>query len=331
MIDDADAAIADPKTYADQSKLLGLFAGLRKEDPVRWTEPDGYRPFWAVTRHADVTEVERQSNIFICAPSTALRSIEEEERIREVTRSVQVARTLIQMEQPDHRVYRALTQAWFMPAKLRSLEASLAGLGSQFIERMMRHDGTCDFVRDVAPWYPLRAIMLMLGVPEADEMLLLKLTQQHFASSESSDDQAGSAGGGSAAREIFAYFTKLTEQRRKDPRNEIISLLADAKVDGKPISNFDRNSYYFILAIAGHDTTTSSISGTMLALLENPGEFAKLRADASLLKTAIDEGIRWMSPVRHFFRTAAQDYTLARRRIEAGHSLMLCLSLRKSR
>ena len=325
MIDYIDAAIADPRTYADQSRLHGLFSGLRKEDPVHWTEPDGYRPFWAITRHADVMEVERQSSVFMSAPRTALRSIEEEERIRKVTGSVQVARTLIQMDQPDHRVYRALTQAWFMPAKLRSLEASLAGLGSQFIERIMRHNGTCDFVRDVAAWYPLRVIMLMLGVPEEDEMLMLKLTQQHFASSESSKDQAGSAGaGGTAAREIFAYFNELTKRRRKDPRDDIISLLADAKVDGKPISDFDRNSYYFILAIAGHDTTTSSISGTMLALLENPGEFAKLRADASLLRTAIDEGIRWTSPVRHFFRTAAQDYTLAGRRIEAGQSLMLC-------
>lgn len=323
MTKELDAQIASPRTYAHLTEMDALFRRLRQEDPVHWTEPEGYRPFWTVSRHADIMEVERKPEVFISAPRTALRSIEEEERIRKVTGSVQVARTIIQMDEPDHRAYRKLTEAWFMPQRLKSMEEGMKRLASTYVERMKRHGNSCDFVKDIAVWYPLRAVMMLLGVPEEDEGMILRLTQQHFANTDPTVKQSGARDGATTATEIFAYFTDLTAERRKNPKDDLVSLLADAKVDGKPISDFDRNSYFFIMALAGHDTTSASIGGTMHALIENPEQLAKLRANPELLGPAMDEGIRWTSPVRHFFRTAQMDYELAGRQIKAGDSLLL--------
>lgn len=318
-----DDLIADPCTYANPELYQRVFAELRREDPVRWTQPEGYRPFWSVSTHRHITEIERQPAVFINAPRTALRTIEQEEAIRQVTGSTQAARTLIQMDAPDHRAFRALTQSWFMPPALRSLEDRLQGLAGLYLDRLEAFGGSCDFVRDIAVWYPLRAIMLILGVPEEDEPLMLKLTQQHFAGTDPTVNQGKKLDAGAAAKQLFAYFTDLTEQRRADPRDDIVSLLADAEVDGRPISDFDRNSYFFVLAIAGHDTTSASIGGLLHGLLTHPEQFERLRADRSLLDSAIDEGIRWTSPVRHFFRTATQDYQIEGQTIHAGDSLML--------
>ena len=319
-----DAAIADPKTYGDEAGHHRLMAYLRKEDPVHWTQPEGYTPFWTLTKHAHIAEVERQQSRFINAPRTALRTIAEEDRIRAVTGSNQVARTLIQMDQPDHRFYRTLTQAWFMPSQLKLLQDRMNKLAAQFVDRLDGLGGECDFVQDIALWYPLRAIMLILGVPQEDEALMLKLTQQHFANTDPSVKSKHAASAGDAARELFAYFTDLTEQRRRDPKDDLVSLLADAKIKGKPIGDYERNSYYFLLAIAGHDTTSASIAGTLLALIQHPEQLERLRNEPALIPTAIDEGIRWVSPVKHFFRTATEDYELGGKSIRTGDSLMLC-------
>ena len=316
--------IAAPVTYSDEQGYHQLFAELRRDHPVFWAEPAGYRPFWAISRHADIMEVEKQADIFVSAPRTALRSHQQEEAIKAVTGSYQAARTLIQMDGPQHRQFRALTQSWFLPKHLKTLESSMEALAVEFCERMERKGGACDFVTDVALWYPLRAVMTILGVPEQDEALMLRLTQQHFANTDPTIRRDVGGDAGSAVSQLFSYFDKLAVERRVAPRDDIVSLLTDATVDGQPISDFDRNSYVFIMAVAGHDTTSSSISGLLLALLQNPDQMARLRADRSLLATAVDEGVRWVSPVKHFFRTATRDYELRGQRIRAGDSLMMC-------
>lgn len=319
-----DFAIANPATYADEAGLHSLFTQLRATTPVRWTQPAGFRPFWTITRHADIMEVERQAEIFINAPRTALRTIEQEEEIRVRTGSTQVARTIIQMDGADHRAYRMLTNAWFAPATVKKLEAQMAALAKEFIDKMAQHGDHCDFVSDIALWYPLRVITTILGAPEEDAAFILKKTQEHFGSDDPELRRHGTKSSSSAVRELFEYFDKMVELRRQDPRDDLFTLLANAQLDGKPISNFDRNSYYFIIAVAGHDTSSSSISGTLLALLKNPDQFAKVLAHQDLISSMIDEGIRWVTPVRHFFRTATRDYELRGQKIKEGDSLMVC-------
>ncbi|WP_033923922.1 cytochrome P450 [Sphingomonas sp. 35-24ZXX] len=318
-----DDALADSRTYADDRAFHALLTRLRHEDPVHWTQPEGYRPFWTITRHADIMEIEKQAERFVSAPRTALRSAEAEEQIRRRTGSVQPIRSLIQMDAPDHRHFRGLTQTWFGPKRLKELDESIGEIADSFIDKMTQLDGECDFAADIAVWFPLRVVMLILGVPEEDLGLMLKLTQQHFAASDPSVAAEGKVEAGAAASELFQYFNVLTAERRKNPRNDIVSLLADATVNDAPISDFDRNSYYFLLAVAGHDTTSSSISGLMHALAENPDQRERLTADPDLLPKAIEEGIRWTSPVRHFFRTATEDCLLRGCEIKAGDSLML--------
>ena len=179
-----DDAIADPRTYADPSAYHRLFQTLRSDDPIRWTEPSACRPFWTVSKHADILDIEKQSDLFANAPRTLLRTRHEEEQVRKLTGSVQAVRTLVHMDEPDHRLYRQLTQAWFMPAKLRALEEGLAKLASEFVDRLAARGNECDFVRDIAMWFPLRVIMLILGVPPEDEALMLRLTQEHFGGAD---------------------------------------------------------------------------------------------------------------------------------------------------
>ena len=319
-----DNAIAAPLTYANPSTYHELFRTLRVENPVRWTEPADYRPFWTISKHADILEIEKQSELFVNAPRTLLRTHEQEAQVRQLTGSVQAVRTLVHMDEPDHRMYRQLTQAWFMPGRLRILEEGLAKLASEFVDRMAELGNDCDFARDIAVWYPLRVIMMILGVPREDEALMLRLTQEHFGGADPDMNKGQKKDATSAVRSFFEYFKSLTNERRKAPKDDLASLLANAEIDGKPISDFDRNSYYFLVATAGHDTTSSSISGLLHALLDCPDQLAKLRGDLSLVSSAVDEGIRWVTPVRHFFRTATRDCTFRGRDIKSGQSLMLC-------
>ena len=316
--------IAAPETYSDERRYHEMLAELRHDQPVFWAEPAGYRPFWAITRYADILEIEKQADVFVSEPRTALRSHDQEEAIKAVTGSYQAVHALIQMDGSEHRQYRALTQSWFGTKHIRSLEASMTDLAAEFCDRMERMGGRCDFASDIAAWYPLRAVMKILGVPEEDEALMLRLTQQHFGNTDPTVKRDLGGNAGSAVGQLFAYFDAITEQRRHDRRNDIISLLIDAEVDGQPISASNRNAYYFMVAVAGHDTTSSSIAGLLHALLDHPDQMARLRADRSLLDTAVDEGIRWTSPVRHFFRTAGRDYELRGQRIREGDSIMLC-------
>ncbi|HYR67695.1 MAG TPA: cytochrome P450, partial [Reyranella sp.] len=170
---DINQVIADPKMYADQRTYDALFTGLRRDSPVHWVEPDGYRPFWLVTRHADIMEIERQSDRFLNEPRLILSTIEDERRLAAASASKSALRTLVNMDNPDHRLFRAIAQTWFMPPNLQKLEARVAALAREFVDRMAALDGDCDFARDVANWYPLRVIMTILGVPAEDEPLML--------------------------------------------------------------------------------------------------------------------------------------------------------------
>jgi cytochrome P450 len=316
-------AVANPQTYVDQRAYDALFAGLRRESPVHWTEPEGYRPFWMVTRHADIMEIERQSDRFLNEPRLILTTVEDEHRLEAMSGKKSAAlRTLVNMDNPDHRLFRAIAQAWFMPPNLQKLEARVAMLAREFVDRMAALDGGCDFARDVANWYPLRVIMTILGVPMEDEPLMLRLTQELLGSSDPDMKRKGARRG--TYQDFFTYFAQVTADRRRNPRDDVATVIANAEIDGKPIGELEATSYYVIIATAGHDTTSSITAGGLLALLQHPDALGRLRADPSLLSTAVEEMVRWVSPVKHFFRTATTDYVLRGRRIKAGDSLMMC-------
>ena len=321
-----DQAIVAPETYAHPDHYDALFRTLRQDDPVHWTAPSGFHPFWTVSKYEDVQYVESKSNIFLNAPRLILRSIQDEEKVKAQTGGRPfLMRNLVNMDAPDHHIYRRLTHTWFSPVRLKALENDLHGLAREFVDRMLEKGEMCDFASDIAVWYPLRVIMRILGVPQSDEARMLKLTQEIFGAedpemrrTQATSDVMATVG------ELFDYFRALTADRRRKPTDDVASVIANAEINGQPIGDLEALSYYIIVATAGHDTTSSTTAGGLLALAQNPEEMAKLRQDPSLLPSAIDEMIRWVSPVKHFFRTADEDHELRGNKIRAGDSLMMC-------
>ncbi|MDO3636597.1 cytochrome P450 [Mycolicibacterium arseniciresistens] len=319
IMDEAARVFADPKSYTDESTLHAALAHLRANAPVSWVDVPGYRPFWAITKHADVMAVERANTVFTNAPRPVLMTAESDE----LQAGVGVS-TLIHMDDPRHRVVRAIGADWFRPKAMRALKIRVDELAKTYVDKMAAIGSECDFVQQVAVNYPLYVIMSLLGVPESDFPLMLKLTQELFGS----DDDEFKRGADqqeqmSALLEMFQYFTALTAARREHPTDDLASAIANARIDGEPLSDIDTVSYYAIIAAAGHDTTSATISGGMLALLENPEQCDRLRADPGLMPTATEEMIRWVTPVKAFMRTAQEDTQVRGVPIAAGESLLL--------
>ncbi len=325
----ADLALAneltDPETYGNEARLHEIYSHLRANDPVSWMEPEGYRPYWAVTKYADIMEISRQNEQFLNAPRLTLLDIEQEEEVRRFTGgSDLLLRTLVNMDMPDHKIYRNLTLEWFQPKNLNSFEERVREIAKVSIDKMADLGGECDFASDIGIWYPLHVIMMILGVPEEDEPMMLKLTQELFGSNdpdmqrkEETDDV------NNIITDFFNYFGAVTADRRANPKDDLSSVIANAEINGQLINDFEAISYYVITATAGHDTTSSTSVGGLLALMENPDELAKLKRDPSLIPGAIDEMIRWVAPVQHFFRTAKEDYVLRGQEIKADEGVVM--------
>ncbi len=320
-----DDQLVTPSAWGDEAGMHEQFTWLRNNDPLRRIDPEGYEPFWNVTKYHDIKEVESKKKIFINDPRPTLFEEGRNEAVEAATGRKHLIRSLVQMDDPDHMKYRMLTQGWFMGTNLRKLEDRVKELAAQTVDRMAERGGECDFVKDIAIWYPLRVIMEILGVPEEDEPMMLKLTQELFGSTD--PDTARSFDLSEFFQVTYdfeAYFSEMTKARRANPTDDVASVIANAKIDGEYVPDVEANGYYIIVATAGHDTTSASTSGGLLALLQNPDQMAKLRNDMSgLMPTFIDEAIRWVSPVRHFMRTATEDYQLRNKTIKEGESVIL--------
>ena len=319
--------IAYPETYADEKELHDIFTFMRKNDPVSWVEPDQYRPFWAITKHEDIIEIEKQNELFINDPRTTLMDIPTEDAIKEFTGgSHLLVRSLVHMDNPDHQLYRSLTQKWFAPPNLESLKKDIRSIAKEYVNKMVDHGNECDFAKDVAIFYPLRVIMSILGVPKEDEPRMLRLTQELFGGRDEDmiRDESETSSESNTITDFFEYFTALTEDRRKNPTNDVSSVIANAQINNEQLGHLEAMSYYVIIATAGHDTTSSSTAGGILALIENPEQLSKLKNNPSLMTSAVEETIRWVTPVKNFFRTATQNYDLKDRKIKKDDSILLC-------
>jgi cytochrome P450 len=328
------ATVVDPKAHADPARLYEAYGWLRRNDPVARAEIPGFDPFHVVTRHADILEISKDNTAFPYGsyPSTLAPhdAVERGRAARAAGRPLLY--TLVQMDEPDHMKYRALTQGWFMPQNLRGLEARIRELAREAVDRMESLGGECDFVSEVALHFPLRVIMEILGVPREDEPRMLELTQELFGATDpdlrrrpaDETPEARAQAIQAVLADFFNYFNALTESRRAKPLNDVASVIANARIDGEQISAFDAVSYYVIIATAGHDTTSSSTAGALWALAERPGELAKVKQDLGLIPGLVDESIRWTTPVRHFMRSVAADTTVGGRPVAKDDWLMLC-------
>lgn len=219
-----------------------------------------------------------------------------------------------------------------MPKNLRTIEADIRELAKKTVDRLVAAGPEADFVPLVSAPYPLHVVMQILGVPEEDEPRMLFLTQQMFGGQDEDLNKSGLANltpeqvfqiVRGAVADFEAYFEGLAAQRRANPTSDVATILANAVIDGEPISPRDLAGYYIIVAAAGHDTTSASTAGAMLALAQDPDQFARVKADRSLVPGIVEEAIRWTTPVQHFMRTAAADVELGGVQVKAGDWLML--------
>ena len=318
-MDDAARVLADPLAYTDESKLHAALGHLRANAPVSWVEVPNYRPFWAITKHADVMDIERDNVLFTNWPRPVLTTEEGDE-----LQAAAGVRTLIHLDDPQHRVVRAIGADWFRPKAMRALKVRVDELAKNYVDKMLMVGPECDFVQEVAVNYPLYVIMSLLGIPESDFPRMLKLTQELFGSDDS-EFKRGSSNEDQlpALLDMFGYFNTVTASRREHPTEDLASAIANARIDGKPLSDIDTVSYYLIVATAGHDTTSATISGGLHGLIENPDQLHRLRENLDLMPSATEEMIRWATPVKEFMRTAADDTTVRGVPIAAGESVLL--------
>ncbi|HYD10325.1 MAG TPA: cytochrome P450 [Acidimicrobiales bacterium] len=321
-VDEAGRVFTDPTAYADDERFHAACALLRREAPVHRVEVEGFNPFWALTKHADVMEIERQHDKWLNAPRAILGPAISDAQQSQMG---SVIRTLINMDAPDHPAMRAITSDWFLPKSLSRLDERIAELSKRYVDRMVDLGGECDFMTDVAVHYPLYVILSILGLPEEDFPLIMKLTQELFGASDPEMQRGATPEEAfKTIQEFFQYFQAVTEDRRANPTDDLASVIANSTLHGEPLSIFDAFGYYLIIATAGHDTTSSSIAGGMHALLEHPDQMERLRQDPSLVPTAVEEMIRWVSPVKQFMRTnLTSDYELRGQTIPKGEAVFL--------
>jgi cytochrome P450 len=327
-------ALTDPKAYGEWNGLHEKFAWARANAPLAVAEVPDYDPFWAVTRHADIMEVSRNNKLYASGVrQTTLTMKAIDALVRTQIPDGHLIKSLVQMDAPDHMKFRLLTQTWFMPKNLRILEDRIREIARETVDHMLSLGDECDFARDVALHYPLRVVMNILGVPREDEPRMLLLTQQLFGSTdpelnrdraEITDPVAGLQMLNFVVADFENYFKELTANRRKNPQEDVATVLANSTVNGAPIPDRELNGYYIIIATAGHDTTSASTAGAMMELARNPALFERFRAADVDKAGLIEEAVRWTTPVQHFMRSAVEDTELNGQQIKAGDWMMLC-------
>jgi len=324
-MDAAAKVLADPTAYADDARLHAALTHLRANNPVAWVDNPPYRPFWAITKHADIMAIERANDLFLSEPRPLLAPAEADDFAKAQLDAGMGLRTLIHMDDPHHRKVRAIGADWFRPKAMRDLKVQVDRLAKRYVDRLREIGPECDFVTEIAVNFPLYVIMSLLGLPEDDFPRMHMLTQEMFGG----DDEEYNKRGKSPEEQLtilldfFTYFSELTASRREHPTEDLASAIANGRVDGEPLSDVDTASYYVIVASAGHDTTKDAISGGLLALIENPSELERLRQNMDLMPTAVEEMVRWATPVKEFMRTAAEDTTVRGVPIGKGESVYL--------
>ncbi|OBJ36010.1 cytochrome [Mycobacterium colombiense] len=321
---DATKVLADPSAYTDDERLHTALGQLRAINPVAWVDHPPYRPFWAITKHADIMAIERDNDLFISAPRPLLTPADADDLRKAQQDAGTGMRTLVQMDGPYHRKVRAIGANWFRPTAMRNLKAQVDQLAKCYVDKMREIGPACDFVTDIAADFPLYVILSLLGLPESDFPRMQTLTQELFGRDDAEYQRGHEPQSVLAVMQDFlGYFATLTASRRQNPAGDLASAIANGRIDGEPLSDVDTASYYVIIASAGHDTTKDAISGGLHALIQNPSELGRLKQDLTLMPTAVEEMIRWTTPVKEFMRTATADTTVRGVDIAEGEAVYL--------
>jgi len=314
--------VIGPDRYAAKGYPHEAWRRLRRESPIHWFDLPGGVGFWAVTRRSDLVWISKQPKRFTNGPRLA---VFEEGAPVEGPRTF--ARHLLNMDPPEHAAYRRVASHWFTPRAIQRRKAEVQRITTELLDRMAG-DGSerqGDFVADLAAPLTLSVLADMLGVPREDWQRMFRWTNQiaGAADPEFGPGEEGVSGVEETRNELFGYFARLAQRRLAEPRDDMVSVLTHARVEGARMPPLELLSYFLLLVVAGNETTRNAASGGLLAFIEHPEQLAKLRADPGLTERAVEEIVRWTSPVNQFCRTATEDVELHGRRVRKGDSLCL--------
>ena len=288
----------------------GYFKRLRKEAPINWElMPDG-TGFWAITKYDDLVYASQHPEIFSSARGT---NIEEQHGGVEML--------LINMDAPRHTNLRGTISKGFTPKMVREMEPHVREVTAAIIDRVAAK-GQCDFVTEIAAELPLQVIAELIGIPLDDRHRVFDWSNRMIGLD---DPEYGTSmeEASQAAADMFMYANSLAAESRQNPKDDLIGVLLDAEVGGEQLTELEFNFFFLLLTVAGNETTRNLISGGMLALMENPAERAKLIADPKLIPTAVEEMLRWVTPVIYFRRTATRDTELGGQAVREGEKIAL--------
>jgi cytochrome P450 len=291
------------------------FALLRREAPVFWHEEPDDAGFWAITRHADVVAVNRDVETFSSGMKGALRIAPPDETGIETMRLL-----MLNMDPPLHTRHRRLVNKGFTPRMVAQLEERIAWRANRILDQVSEH-GECDLVTEISAELPLQVIAELLGVPDQDRRLVFDWSNRMIGRDDAEyglTEEVATA----AAMEMYAYADELTAAKRANPGDDLISILTEAEIDGDRLSQMDIDVFFLLLAIGGNETTRNLISHGVLALAEHPDQRQRLLDDMNLLPSAVEEMLRYASPVMHFRRTARVDTELAGQAIREGDKVL---------
>lgn len=317
-----------PKNYGLKGVPHDLWTQLREQSPVHRCEFGGdFEDFWAITRHADIMEISNKPNLFsnLQGPMVLSRvqRIQMEKRAESPMGQM---RTIIEMDPPEHRDFRKVASGFFTPRSIQRLDQIVTTSARDLIDSL-GEEGECDFVDKVAQRHPLRVLATLLGIDREDEERVLELTQQLFASDDPDLQRKGEDRDKAQMElgiEFYQLFDRIIQDRRAHPRDDLATMLATASMaDGNPMGPIETFGYYLIVFTAGHDTTRNALSAGFVAMLENPDQFELLKQQPDLSKRAVEEVVRWASPVNYMKRHVLEDVEIRGQRIRAGENLAL--------
>jgi len=317
--------IADPAVYERGVPHVD-FRLLRDHDPVHWHPwPDRSSGFWAITRHADIVAISRDTETYSSAAEHVLIvDLDPDE--------LEARRSLIETDPPQHTRLRRLVSSAFTPRKVAEYEQATRNIAAGLLDEIAAAGGG-DFVSAVSAPLPINVIVSILGIPAEDAPFMVELSNRLVAGTSGVRLDAAAYGNTTplshlpfdspASHALFEYGRRIGRERRTDPRDDLVTRLVHAEVDGESLSDIEYCNFFQLLVFAGNETTRTAISQGMLALLENPAELDRLEDDPALVSKAVEEILRWASPIMYFRRTAMRDTEIGGVPIRRGEKVVM--------
>jgi cytochrome P450 len=321
--------LISPRAYAERGVPHDRWTELRRLEHLQYCEPKGFDAFYPVVRHRDVCEISKQPDLFWNRFGIVLES-EQQKVILEDESGLGSLRVIIGMDPPEHRDYRKVAAPWFTPRAIERVDPvaqeSARSLVDRLVENASGGEGECEFANEIAAAHPLRILSTILGVPREEEPRILTLTNQLFAADDPDLQREGEdrlTAAKALAMDFFQLFNEVIEDRRASPRGDLASVLANGRVEGEPMGVLETLGYFLITFSAGHDTTKNALAGGLHALAEHPQEFQKLKRNPELVPSAVEEIVRWTSPVNYMKRVVGEDLEFHGQKLRKGDNLVL--------